>query len=83
MDELARGYTALPESPGHEQEELQMSNYERDDSVTEDVREGADDLGDAAKRGADKVEEDAKSLTDRVTDAVEDVIPGDSDKDGH
>ncbi len=26
-----------------------MSNYERDDSVTEDVREGADDLGDAKK----------------------------------
>lgn len=83
MDEPARGYTAPPESPGHEHKELQMSNYERDDSVTEDVREGADDLGDAAKRGANKAKEDAKSLTDRVTDAVEDVIPGDSDKDGH
>ena len=43
-----------------------MSNYERDDTVTEDVREGADDLGDAAKRGADEVEEGAKSLTDKV-----------------
>lgn len=60
-----------------------MSNYERDDSVTEDVREGADDLGDAAKRGANEVEEGAKSLTDKVTDAVEEVIPGDSDQDGH
>jgi hypothetical protein len=60
-----------------------MSNYERDETVTEDVREGADDLGDAAKRGADKVEEGAKSLTDKVTDAVEEVIPGDSDHDGH
>jgi len=31
------------------------------------------------KRG----EEGAKSLTDKVTDAVEEVIPGDSDRDGH
>ena len=60
-----------------------MSNYERDDSLTEDVREDADDLGDAAKHGAKKVEEDAKSVTDRAADAVEDVIPGDSDHDGH
>lgn len=60
-----------------------MSNYQRDDSVTEDVREGADDLGDAAKRKADDAKEGAKSLTDRVTDTVEDVIPGDSDNDGH
>ena len=60
-----------------------MSNYERDESVREDVREGADDFGDAAERGADEVEEGAGSLTDRVTDAVEDVIPGDSDNDGH
>ena len=60
-----------------------MSNDEREDSVTEDVREGADDLGDAAKRGANEAEEGAKSLTDKVTDAVEEVIPGDSDRDGH
>ena len=60
-----------------------MSNYERDESVREDVREGADDLGDAAERGADEDEEGARSLSDRVTDGVEDVIPGDSDKDGH
>ena len=53
-----------------------MSNYERDDTVTEDVREGADDLGDAAKRGANEVEEGAKSLTDKVTDAVEEVDAG-------
>ena len=39
-----------------------MSSYERDDSVTEDVREGADDLGDAAKRDAKKVKEGAKSV---------------------
>ena len=43
-----------------------MSNYERDDSVTEDVREDADDLGDAAKHGAKKVEEGAKSVADRA-----------------
>jgi len=27
--------------------------------------------------------EGAKSIADRASDAVEDVIPGDSDKDGH
>ena len=60
-----------------------MSNYERDDSLKEDVREGAEDVGDAAKRGAGEAKEGAESVTDRVTDAVEDLIPGDSDKDGH
>lgn len=83
VEEHSRGFTSPPESPGPALEELEMSNYERDDSVAEDVREGADELGDAARRGADEAEEGTKSLTDRVTDAVEDVIPGDSDRDGH
>lgn len=60
-----------------------MSSYERDDSLTDDVREGADDVGDAVKEGADDVKEGAESLGDRISDAVEDVIPGDSDRDGH
>ena len=60
-----------------------MSIDERDDSLREDVREGADDIGDAAKRGAGEAKEAGESVTDRVTDAVEDLIPGDSDKDGH
>ena len=51
-----------------------MSNYERDETLTDEVEEDADDLGDAAKRGADEAEKGAKSLTDRVTDAVEDAM---------
>lgn len=60
-----------------------MSSHERDESTTEELREGEDDLGDKASREAADAKEGAKSVGDRVTDAVEDVIPGDSDHDGH
>jgi len=60
-----------------------MADYERDDSMTDDVREKADDVGDAARRGGEETKEKAASVADRVSDAVEDVIPGDSDNDGH
>jgi hypothetical protein len=60
-----------------------MEDYERDDPTTEDIREKADDVGDAARRGAKETKEGAESVADRVSDAVEDVIPGDSDNDGH
>ena len=83
MDEPPFGYTTPPESPGRYRRVRDVSNYERDETLTDEVEEDADDLGDAAKRGADEAEKGAKSLTDRVTDAVEDAIPGDSDHDGH
>jgi len=79
----ASGYESAPAIAGDlESKECTMADYERDDAGDE-VREKADDLGDAAKRGADDVKEGATSLTDRVSDAVEEVIPGDSDGDGH
>ena len=79
----ASGYESAPAIAGDlELKECTMTEYERDDAEDE-VREKADDLGDAAKRGADDVKDGAKSLTDRASDAVEDVIPGDSDGDGH
>jgi hypothetical protein len=56
-----------------------MADYERDDSATDEIREKAADVGDAARRGADATREGAKS----IVGAVEDVIPGDSDRDGH
>ena len=60
-----------------------MSDYDRTDSATEELRDEADDAGDAVTRGAHEAKEGAESIGDRVSDAVEDVIPGDSDRDGH
>jgi hypothetical protein len=56
-----------------------MADYERDDSATDEIRDTAADVGDAVRRGAEETREGAES----IVDAVEDVIPGDSDRDGH
>ena len=61
----------------------EMAEYERNDTTTEDLRDEADDAGDAIERGADKAKEGSKSVADRASDVIEDVIPGDSDHDGH
>ena len=60
-----------------------MSDYERNETMGDELREEADDAGDAVERGAHETKEGANSVADRVSDAVEDVIPGDSDGDGH
>ena len=49
------------------------------DKVEHAARETADEVGDAARATKNK----AKGAWDKTTDAVEDVIPGDSDGDGH
>ena len=62
-----------------------MSSDRRDDldEAGDDVARTADraedKLGDAAERGKDE----AERVGHKVTDAIEDVIPGDSDNDGH
>ena len=50
-----------------------------EDKVEHAARETADEVGDAARATKNK----AKGAWDKTTDAVEDVIPGDSDGDGH
>ena len=58
-----------------------MPDDERDDKVLDDLSQEADDLDDAGE-GRSKGEQ-GKSVTERLSDAVEDVIPGDSDHDRH
>lgn len=67
-----------------------MSDYKVPDDLGEDARdttgkvaEKARNTGDDAARGAERAKEDVKSVGHRVTDALEDVIPGDSDGDVH
>ena len=56
----------------------------------DDLRDVGDDVSRAAGRTADKVgdaasdaKDTAKSAGHKLSDAVEDMIPGDSDADGH
>lgn len=47
---------------------------------TEEDRRDADDEAEEAHRDVD---EQGRTIGKRISDAIEDVIPGDSDKDGH
>ena len=58
-----------------------MSDDARDDEILDDLSQDADDLDDAAQ--ARSSGEQGDSVFDRLSDAVEDVIPGDGDHDGH
>lgn len=56
----------------------------------DDLHEAGHDVGRAGERvkddvvvGADKAKDGLHKVADDVSDAVEDVIPGDSDRDGH
>ncbi len=70
-----------------------MGDRERTPSTTrtdDELREAGDDFSRAADRTADKVgdaagdaKDAAKSAGHKLSDAVEDMIPGDSDADGH
>ena len=53
--------------------------YELDDKAREAARRAKEDVKDAGRTAADKTERMGK----RVSNAVEDLIPGDSDRDGH
>ena len=63
---------------------------DRTDGVEDEVRETGDDISRGADRAEDEVAEGADSVkdgigdaADKVSDTVEDMIPGDSDRDGH
>jgi hypothetical protein len=60
------------------------------DEVEDEVRETGNDVSRGADRAKDEVAEGADSANDgigdaadKVSDTVEDMIPGDSDRDGH
>jgi len=63
---------------------------DRRNDADDDLREAREDVSRAADRAGDKVEDAAKKAKDeaagaghKVSDAIEDMIPGDSDHDGH
>ncbi len=57
---------------------------ERDtDDVAVAAREKAREAKTEAERAADRTKDDASTLGHKVSNAIEDVIPGDSDRDGH
>jgi len=63
---------------------------DRTDDVEDEVRETGDDVSRGADRATDDVAEGADSVkdgigdaADKVSDTVEDMIPGDSNRDGH
>ncbi len=57
---------------------------ERDsDDAAAAVREKAHEAKTETERAADRAKDDVSSVGHKISDAIEDVIPGDSDRDGH
>ena len=63
---------------------------DRTGDVEDEVRETGDDVSRGADRAEDEVAEGADSVkdgigdaADKVSDTAEELIPGDSDRDGH
>jgi hypothetical protein len=46
-------------------------------------RDAGHDVDDVVREAKRDVDQKARTVGDRVSDAIEDVIPGDSDHDGH
>ena len=64
--------------------------YDKTDALSDDALDDRNDMTGAAERakneaaeGVDRAEDEADNLGDKASDAVEDMIPGDSDRDGH
>lgn len=57
-----------------------MSDHDHDDTIIDGLREDEHALEDVGDR---EQTEQGDSMFERISDAVEDVIPGDSDHDGH
>jgi len=57
-----------------------MSDHDHDDTIIDGLREDEHDLDDVEDQ---ELNEQGDSMFERISDAVEDVIPGDSDHDGH
>ena len=64
--------------------------YDKTDELSDDALHDRNDMTGAAERakdeaaeGVDRAEDEAENVGDKVSDVVEDMIPGDSDRDGH
>ena len=71
---------------GNVDESTRSDNTQLDDDLREQAHETADDAKQAKDKAADKAgdaKDELSKVGDRISDAVEDVIPGDSDGDGH
>ena len=58
--------------------ELEIEEFEDDDST--DIESEDDTEGQAL---AENEQEQPRTITQKIGNAIEDLIPGDSDKDGH
>jgi hypothetical protein len=91
LDRTSVGYLwSIPVLSGKEQGMSETSPNDRTDEVGDEVRETGDDVSrgadrarDEAVEGADSVKDGIGDAADKVSDTVEDMIPGDSDRDGH
>ena len=54
-----------------------------EEAAEEARRDAGDDVDDEARRARRDVEDKSRTIGQRISDAIEDVIPGDSDNDGH
>ena len=62
--------------------------YNKTDELSDEALDTRNDMSGAAERAKDETKEGYDRAKDeagagKVSDAVEDVIPGDSDRDGH
>jgi hypothetical protein len=73
--EAAMSETTPTDRPGDPRDEL--------DEAGEDAARAGERAKNEAAEGVDRVKEGAGDVADKASDAVEDMIPGDSDRDGH
>ena len=65
---------------------MQNHTTERESGVDvdrDDIDRKARDMQDEVERTAERAKERARSVGNRVSDEIEELIPGDSDHDGH
>ena len=53
------------------------------DEAGDDAAHTADHAKDEAADGLERMKDGARDVADKVSDGVEELIPGDSDRDGH
>jgi hypothetical protein len=54
-----------------------------EDAAEEARRDAGDDVDEEARKARGDVDDKSRTIGQRISDAIEDVIPGDSDHDGH
>ena len=54
-----------------------------EEAAEEARRDAGDDVEDEARKARRDVDDKSRTIGQRISDVIEDVIPGDSDNDGH